>query len=101
MDVLTPSQYAIMTYAWEVGKFTIEELSKSGVGDGRKDATLRTVCDRIVDKGFMRSVKTKGSPVFYEPAISKQNYMIELATVWFKGASEDDKRFFKWAMDQV
>ena len=101
MDVLTPSQYRILKFAWEKTAFTVDDLSKSDVGDGRKDATLRTVCERIVDKGFLRSEKRKGEPVTYSPVISKQDYMILLARAWFEDASEDDKRFFKWAMDQV
>ena len=101
MDVLTPSQYAILSKAWQTNGFTIEELSKSKIGDGRKDATLRTVCDRIVEKGYMRTEKKKGTPVKYLPACSKQDYMIKLAKAWFKDATEEDKKFFKWAMDQV
>ena len=101
MDVLTPSQHAIMTHAWKNSGFTIDQLSKSKVGEGRKDATLRTVCDRIVEKGFMRVEKKKGSPVVYRPACTKQEYMIRLARAWFAGASEEDKKFFKWAMDEV
>ena len=101
MDVLTPSQYQILKFAWQQNSFTIEELARSDVGADRKDATLRTVCDRIVDKGFLSAEKKKGQAVRYAPIISKQNYMILLAQTWFADASEDDKRFFKWAMDQI
>lgn len=101
MDVLTPSQYRILKFAWLKKEFTIEELQKSEAGADRKDATLRTVCERIVDKGFLKSEKKKGQAVRYTAIISKQNYMILLAQTWFADASEDEKRFFKWAMDQI
>jgi predicted transcriptional regulator len=101
MDVLTPSQYKILDFAWQSKGFTLAEISESEVADGRKDATLRTVCDRITDKGFMLKICVKNEPVQYRAAITKQDYHIRLAREWFSEATEEDKQFFKWAMDQV
>jgi hypothetical protein len=49
----------------------------------------------------MEEVKEKGSPPRFYSKTSKQDYYIMLAREWFKGASEEDKKFFKWAIDQV
>ena len=49
----------------------------------------------------MKYEKKKGSYGVFSPTVTKQDYYILIAKTWFWNATEDEKAFFKWAMDQV
>ena len=49
----------------------------------------------------MVEIREKGEPPRYAAKVSKQDYYICLAKTLFAGCTEDEKAFFKWAMDQV
>jgi predicted transcriptional regulator len=101
VSILTPPQFKILAYAWNNPSFTVSEINESGVcGDVSQD-TIRTTVKRVTDKGFLEESKEKGSPVMYRAKISKQDYYIQLAKTIFGTSSEEDRAFFKWAMDQV
>lgn len=101
MNFLTPQQYKYLEHAWKTKGFTVAEAYESGMfGDVAAD-TIRTNVKRVTDKGFLKEIKEKGKSPRYVPAISKQVFYINLARIWFGDAPEEDKAFFRWAMDQV
>ena len=101
MNILTPTQYEILAFAWKTKVFTIDEINASEISNGRKPPTIRNICDTIVQKGFMKYEKKKGSYGVFSPTVTKQDYYILMAKTWFGNATEDEKAFFKWAMDQA
>jgi predicted transcriptional regulator len=101
MNILTPSQFKVLIFAWKTKGFAISEAHESGFFEDVTPETIRTTTKRVCEKGFMEEVKEKGSPPRFYSKTSKQDYYIMLAREWFKGASEEDKKFFKWAIDQV
>jgi hypothetical protein len=101
MNILTPPQFKILQFAWRNNGFTIAELHESGTCGDVAPETARSTAKRVADKGMLEEVKEKGSPPRFVARISKQDYYIRLAKVLFGGCKEDEKQFFKWAMDQV
>ena len=49
----------------------------------------------------MVEIREKGGAPRYAAKVNKQDYYICLAKTLFGGSSEDEKAFFKWAMDQA
>lgn len=101
MNILTVPQFALLKYAWRNGSFTVAEMHSSGeCGDVTPD-TIRSTAKRVCDKGLMVEIREKGKPPRYGSNVSKQDYYICLAKALFSDAQQEDKEFFKWAIDQI
>jgi predicted transcriptional regulator len=101
VNILTVPQFALLKYAWRHGSFTVAEIHASGECGDVTPETIRSTVKRVCDKDVMVEIKEKGEPPRYGAKVSKQDYYICLAKTLFAGSTEDEKAFFKWAMDQV
>lgn len=101
MNILTIPQFALLKYAWKHGSFSVAEIHASGVCGDVTPETIRSTVKRVCDKEIMVEIREKGGAPRYAAKVNKQDYYICLAKTLFGGSSEDEKAFFKWAMDQA
>jgi hypothetical protein len=97
VNILTVPQFALLKYAWRHGSFTVAEIHSSGECGEVTPETIRSTVKRVCDKDVMVEIKKREPQV---RAKVETDYYICLAKTLFAGCTEDEKAFFKWAMDR-
>jgi predicted transcriptional regulator len=62
---LSPTEWTVMNICWRLGPATAREVHRQSLADRARDyRTVKTLLDRIVEKGYLRVEKRDGTNVY-------------------------------------
>ena len=68
---LSPAEWKVMNLCWKLRKATARQIYDASLQDQKRDyQTVKTLLDRITDKGYLKMEKL-GPLCIYSPAVSK------------------------------
>lgn len=68
---LSPAEWKVMNLCWKLRKATARQIYETSLQDQKRDyQTVKTLLDRITDKGYLKMEKL-GPLCIYSPAVSR------------------------------
>jgi len=70
---LSPTEWTVMNICWRLGPATAREVHRQSLADRARDyRTVKTLLDRIVEKGYLRVEKRDGTNVYVPVAARRR-----------------------------
>ncbi len=90
---LSDFELDVMAHFWRDGALSAPELFER-LGEARSVtySTVKTIVDRLEDKGAVRRVENRGRTIFYEPAIRQERIRKPLVKSFLRRLFGDDLR---------
>lgn len=74
---LSPTEWTVMNICWRLGPATAREVHRQSLEDRERDyRTVKTLLDRIAEKGYLRVEKQDGANV-YVPVAARRRKVAE------------------------
>jgi BlaI family penicillinase repressor len=90
---LSEFEMDVLTRFWEHGKLTAPELFREmGESRGVTYSTIKTIVDRLEDKGAIRRVATEGKTIIYSAAVNRERVRKPLVQSFVRRLFGDDRR---------
>lgn len=75
MKDISKSELEVMQFLWKNGESTSVEIVKNISSKKEwKSNTIMTLVSRLVQKGFIESIKNKGDLIIYKPTVLEYDY---------------------------
>lgn len=88
---LSDFELEVMAEFWEHGRLSAPELFQDlGESRGVTYSTIKTIVDRLEQKGAIRRVDTQGKTILYSPAIKRERVRKPLVKAFLKRVFGDD-----------
>lgn len=90
---LSDFELDLMAHFWRDGQLSAPELfERLGPERGVSYSTVKTIVDRLEEKGAIKRVATKGRVIFYAPAVKQEKVRKPLVKSFLRRLFGDDLR---------
>jgi BlaI family penicillinase repressor len=90
---LSEFEMDVLTRFWEHGRLTTPELFREiGESRGVTYSTIKTIVDRLEDKGAIRRVATEGKTIIYSAAVNRERVRKPLVQSFVRRLFGDDRK---------
>ena len=90
---LSDFEIDVLTRFWEHGRLSTPELFREmGESRGVTYSTIKTIVDRLEDKGAIRRVDTEGKTIIYSAAVARERVRKPLVQTFVRRMFGDDRK---------
>lgn len=90
---LSDFEIDVLTRFWEQGKLTAPELYRDmGESRGVTYSTIKTIVDRLEEKGAIRRVDTRGKTIVYTAAVTRDKVCKPLVRSFVRRIFGEDRK---------
>jgi len=90
---LSEFEMDVLTRFWDHGKLTAPEVFREmGESRGVTYSTIKTIVDRLEEKGAIRRVATEGKTIIYSPAVARERVRKPLVQSFVRRMFGDDRK---------
>lgn len=90
---LSEFELDVLTYFWEHGRLSAPELFRDlGESRGVTYSTIKTIIDRLEEKGAIERVETVGKTIFYDAAVTRDHVRTPLVRSFVRRLYGSDRK---------
>jgi BlaI family transcriptional regulator, penicillinase repressor len=90
---LSEFELDVMAHFWRDGELSAPELhERIGIERGVAYSTVKTIVDRLEEKGAVKRVASRGRTIFYAPAVARERVRRPLVKAFLNRLFGDDLR---------